>query len=1113
MADFERSRVIDVSQGIDREQDNRPWGVGGCITPCGMQYVTMRGGLLSGLESLALQGLPLDRLNMTRETSREVQDLAGNAMSSTVVGPAILAALIVGHKVLPQKSIALEITDTDSSSAEESTLIGEYPMLGRSFSPVVHLGKDFYGAMMTLAHLSARLCSCEKQLGVRHHGIHQCRFCQHTACSSCYGNPRHGYVMVPEKTLSARKNPVDFRDKLAWILPTTLRMSAISMDVYQQMRAKESSAQEHPDVWDEFLEAIAPVFGDVLRYKSLKRTKAWTTVYEGQHSALHLVINHQGIQWYLYAKASCTHPSVSIVREILLRPIARMAVSKNATSFLEGDWEVCTPLSAKAQVQVTGAGDLVPSYEARCGLVGDEFADRTVWTQVRIDADDELIRDLDFDVRGDYTLLPDCGGASGSLHMKDSDPSESRLFLFLDPRKIGPPQLDSWVISANPGRLEDDIPRQTILQLSRGWKQHEQSSSPTSVPCFYPRWYPSQELALENNDQNNPTVYQMILPNIVFDVGEYACHASNVPLVAVTADLTGTNMPWETGPWKALQMNSDHTLNQYAWIWARFMNFSFFSSWRPALNAQYEICSVCAPRKPNMVWVVQKDGKERPREDPRDAARYERESKARPDVFKVFTKRNTNGEGSMCFALNIKALMHRTCAKLAGRVGNHSHIEVFWRMRTGEHLSNIRLGNFRLLNNNGGPEEVQPPNFGELQLRRDQLRSLRWMRDCESDEKSSFQEEEVEEACLVPLTWRAEAKVVVHRTARGGILADHVGFGKTALILAMIDAQHEKDVMESEEPCEGAISLKATLIVIPDILFDQWQVEVTRFLGRKYKILCIANSKSLASKSIEAFRQADIIIVSWPVFTGAGYYDRLEQVAGGPLPPRLKTGRMFEEWFHDVYTSIESQTETLQSEGPDQFLEAIRGKRESTWGTDSYDRYLPSKRLRGKQARQDQGPTKGGKKRKVADSGNEPDEPESSNSKPSKGVNHSDFGIRQDRNVTMDDVQNIVFQMFRFQRVVIDEFTYLDFDKHVLLSSIKARSRWLLSGTPPIEDFGEVNAIARLLDVYLGKDEGQTADFRGVNSGEDTLAVSYQEKRILTISRCGSIPVLSSSGE
>ena len=47
-----------------------------------------------------MQGLPIDELLLTRESEDNLRDLAGNAMSSTVVGASMIAALIVGYKSL-----------------------------------------------------------------------------------------------------------------------------------------------------------------------------------------------------------------------------------------------------------------------------------------------------------------------------------------------------------------------------------------------------------------------------------------------------------------------------------------------------------------------------------------------------------------------------------------------------------------------------------------------------------------------------------------------------------------------------------------------------------------------------------------------------------------------------------------------------------------------------------------------------------------------------------------------------------------------------------------------------------------------------------------------------
>ena len=60
-------------------------------TPSLCAYVTNQGRPVVGVETLALQGIPIDLL---LTGGPKVTSLSGNAMSTTVVGSALLAALL-----------------------------------------------------------------------------------------------------------------------------------------------------------------------------------------------------------------------------------------------------------------------------------------------------------------------------------------------------------------------------------------------------------------------------------------------------------------------------------------------------------------------------------------------------------------------------------------------------------------------------------------------------------------------------------------------------------------------------------------------------------------------------------------------------------------------------------------------------------------------------------------------------------------------------------------------------------------------------------------------------------------------------------------------------------
>ena len=68
-------------------------------------------------------------------------------------------------------------------------------------------------------------------------------------------------------------------------------------------------------------------------------------------------------------------------------------------------------------------------------------------------------------------------------------------------------------------------------------------------------------------------------------------------------------------------------------------------------------------------------------------------------------------------------------------------------------------------------------------------------------------------------------------------------------------------------------------------------------------------------------------------------------------------------------------------------------------------------------------------------------------------------------------------EMFHFARKIVDEYTYLDGKVLSMVTSVKAERHWVLSGTPPIHDFGALKTISAFLNIHLGIDddnEGQS---------------------------------------
>jgi hypothetical protein len=87
------SRLLDLSQNVYRNVDTTPSGIISCLAPSGMPWWTSAGRRIQGREALLLQGLPVNRIDLSYLTEANLQDLTGNAMTATVVGAATIAAL------------------------------------------------------------------------------------------------------------------------------------------------------------------------------------------------------------------------------------------------------------------------------------------------------------------------------------------------------------------------------------------------------------------------------------------------------------------------------------------------------------------------------------------------------------------------------------------------------------------------------------------------------------------------------------------------------------------------------------------------------------------------------------------------------------------------------------------------------------------------------------------------------------------------------------------------------------------------------------------------------------------------------------------------------------
>ncbi|PWY68636.1 hypothetical protein BO70DRAFT_417213 [Aspergillus heteromorphus CBS 117.55] len=1135
-----KERCIELSQGIDREIDSRAYGIVGCITPCGMPYMTTRGGPLCGLESLILQGLPPDRLLLTRETQRELQDLAGNAMSSTVVGVAVLSALIVGHKVLEKGD---QLPPEESIPKHRDVLPqSEYAMVPSSIQ-LNQLGEIDVSDLKKEAASSARYCECERQTGVQTN-ISKCTLCHHTACSECSGNPAHSYERWNDLI---RTRPLDFVSKLRHILPARLALTGLSRESYTILKS-DVSVKCSPHMWEDFLDAISPAIVDELRLLDIKRSELWTILYEGKSSFLQLVIGDSKIEWLLFAKAPSSAPVLCLVREILSRPIARM--TPKSGSLLNGEWEICSPLSSKCTLTFAGTGRQTESYEARCGLQTEEFLDSKVWTQIQVQGSDDQLTGLEVDICGTYDLLPECGTASACLHKKLAREDEPPVYLFLDPTKLGKPQNDSFVFAVGHQRIPGYTRRTTIAEVSHAWRSSSVTEHPKPVDIYFRQWAKAPAVTLGLHATDALITCRNLAADNSIAVRRSGCQSANVTLLSLRVPGTIIEAAWEKDLWEIIDpVDSPSSLKDLCWLLQKVAGISEFQDWNEVVDYQISgehdgtACTVCVPPKPRLLWGRNRRGWINAYEDTHDAARYERQVKAKPPPFLIFRRMNEQGFADLRVTLNIQTLFHRAYDKLAGSSATGG-ASFQWRLVSNSYdTRNILFPKFNLLSNRNDPQSCQPPGFVQ-KLRPEQLRSLSWMIEQERPDTLPFLEEEIEEALLPSLMWRAEGRVALPKTVHGGILADDVGYGKTAIMLGLMDMLHEHNQLSVPEAIGGFIPAKATLIVVPHIMLQQWQAEINKFLGAKYSVLVFSSALSFRKVSIGDVLNSNIVLVSWSVFNNPGYYEKLQKLTGTPRAPKT-AGRNFDAWFSEAQASLKEQVQILMSQGPNALLSSICAKRQTIKDSQANFTYVPSKRLRGKQyangnntwqsvvgevqyaeiSSADEGPEPDydqdtdalraktdqclrlRPERPVAEekgpspgAGTESDidsQPENSSTEIKPGQqgpysgqkrnrqnnsaackkyekrwdDRKEFNIDEREGQDWRRVKTPLLHAFSFNRLVIDEFTYANPERLAPLVALKARSKWVLSGTPPLNDFADVKTIAPFLGVHLGVDD------------------------------------------
>lgn len=289
-----KNRIHDLSQNVDRTHINTPFGITGCITPNGIHWVTDQCRILSGFEMLGLQGLPLNRLEFATETQEDLRSLAGNAMSTTVVGAAMVAVL----RAIQESSrslndvfpVPLKKTQVKIDRQVIDSKLEEFP----SFSTMTV--RSFQMSSLTeLLGRCRRYCFCNGSAKYSTDDFLECTICSTIRCKWCAGNPPHSFA--PTKRPSNFLLLGEVEQEVMQFLPSVITDLVAVEYLVPTNLAPRTAITAYPSIMKHLAHTT-------FYYQSTHVTEVVTVCYANQKGfELRAVLSEKGITWYLYLDA------------------------------------------------------------------------------------------------------------------------------------------------------------------------------------------------------------------------------------------------------------------------------------------------------------------------------------------------------------------------------------------------------------------------------------------------------------------------------------------------------------------------------------------------------------------------------------------------------------------------------------------------------------------------------------------------------------------------------------------------------------------------------------------------------------------------------------------
>ncbi|KAI1331795.1 hypothetical protein F5Y16DRAFT_422225 [Xylariaceae sp. FL0255] len=1065
---------VDVSQNIDRlvTQAFHP-GITGCLTPRGLVFMTDSCRLVSGFEVLSLQGMPLRDLDLTRESQDQLRDLAGNAMSVSVVAAAELATVIAVFKAFKgQVSPIAKIPVEDRIRMVDSEPLSWSNSDQKSIVAKTDFRQD-HSSLRKVFRESRRYCFCGGIAQYSKAELYQCEFCQAIRCKSCYGNPTHKFSPYTRAEQGVTMYDTVPQEVMRY-MPTSLS------DIMASGLSKQDFFHRAETPQGELEHCVSEIFNALLAatflYHSVSVTEVLKITYFAQTKSssfrLECIIRDHDLTWNLYLYPWCD--SAKTLRELmelkprdLEHPFARLRIDAKESQYIPhvAVWElwVYQVMTTKIRLQSSDNQAIILST-----IKGKNFNSLPTPVQKSI-----------LSIVGRYDPHPECDTAEDSLHVKDG----KALFLFKDPVRYRSANDDYFVISDDCRYLESHERRDVVVEFPSSWAPMTSIKRNPVVPTrgAFQIWGPAKD----TKTLAAAAMYRFIDPDAALTLSRYyptpksewaivpardqvrVCRVL-APITVRLAAMDYSSLEIPTKP-----MVSIECLDQYMVLppihWLNTTGESDIKSGTRRCVA-HRLAS--------------------------DMKMYMEQTKKRKSALDMHIKIKSDGVGyrigrdatiSVHIGINSEALMHEAVARLVlSGVGEEFNgtLAASMRVVTGHSsVSHLKFKSFK-----SALKPLQKSRYHNVSLdtvwflSQHQKISVTWMYKQEMD-PGTFEERAVEEHILGPLNLRLVGTARRENKRRGGILADQVGYGKTVISLALMKLQEKFDATDSIQERDtddlNTIALKCSLVVVPKHLVDQWRKEIEGFLqwfdytkkdeevekaqGVKAVIIVKTASELLSimgGKLLDRLKKAKVLIVSEAVFNQE-YFNALAKVGGGKNPPeRPLDGKVANEsdlaclrdWYNDIVPYARKfacgfdPTRFIGSKHADMLQRVADVTRKHGSALFDYKTLLGvSKPDTGKEA--------------------QPDPSEEQQPKPSE-VPQPEAASATDI-LENEESKLHVLEAFSFARIILDEFSYENPLTSMFVANCHAYSTWVLSATAPTGSLGAVCDIANLLKVYV----------------------------------------------